>query len=103
MPSMTDTVLAPDCRRTSMMTVGLPSRRARLRCSLVPSSTRPTSRMRNGTPPRLVMTMSAKSAGAVTRPIVRKVRSLTSVVTLPPGRSAFWRTSASRTALTGMP
>ena len=100
---MTATVFEPDCRRTSMITVGLPLSLARLRCSLVPSSTRPTSLIRSGTPPRLVIMMLAKSAGVWTRPIVRSTRSWTSVVTLPPGRSAFWRTSASRTALTGMP
>ena len=43
-PSVTATVLAPDCRLTSRVTVGSPSRRASERSSLVPSSTWPTSR-----------------------------------------------------------
>ncbi len=48
--SMTATVFSPDCRRTSRMTVGTPFSRATERCSVVPSSARPTSRTRMGAP-----------------------------------------------------
>ena len=47
---MTATVFSPDCRRTSRMTLGTPFSRATERCSAVPSSARPMSRMRMGAP-----------------------------------------------------
>ena len=46
--SMTAMVFAPDWRRTSSVTVGTPLSRASERCSLVPSSAQPMSRMRIG-------------------------------------------------------
>ena len=96
--SITATVLAPDWRRTSSTTVGTPFRRANERCSLVPSSARPMSRTRIGEPLRVAITRSLNCEASAKRPIVRSVRSLTSVVTLPPGRSAFCCCSALRTS-----
>ncbi len=100
---MTATVLAPDWRSTSSVTVGEPSSRARVRCSLVPSSAWPRSRTRTGWPRRLATTRSLKSAELSKRPMVRSVCSRPPEVTLPPGASEFCRTSASRTVAMGRP
>ena len=59
------------------------------------------SRMWIGAPLRVAITRSLKLFGSTTRPIVRSVRSCALVVTLPPGKSAFWRDSAERTAVIG--
>ena len=99
--SMTATVFSPDCRRTSRMTLGTPFSRATERCSAVPSSARPTSRTRMGAPLTVEITTSSKARGSATRPRVRSEDSRRPAVTLPPGMSAFWRTSASRTAVMG--
>ena len=101
-PSMTSMVLAPDWRRTSRVTVGTPFRRATERCSLVPSSASPRSRMRTGWPLTVATTSSLKSSGVSKRPMVRNVCSRAPEVTLPPGASAFCRTMAWRTAVIGM-
>jgi len=99
---MTATVFSPDCRRTSRMTVGAPLRRAAERCSLVPSSEKPMSRTRTATPFSVATTRSLKPLGSTNRPIVRSEASLSPAVTLPPGRSAFWRAMASRTEVIGI-
>src|SRR5262249_884345 len=54
-----------DCRRTSSVTVGWPLSRAIERCSLVPSSTRPMSRILIGAPLMLATTRSSISRGSV--------------------------------------
>ena len=100
---MTATVLAPDWRRTSRTTVGTPFNRAVERCSLVPSSVRPMSRMRTDAPPIVATTRSSKARGSARRPIVRSVASRAPRVTLPPAASAFCRTIASRTSVMGIP
>ena len=61
--SITATVFAPDWRRTSRITVGTPLSRAGERCSLVPSSARPMSRMRTGAPSIVATTSSLNAAG----------------------------------------
>jgi hypothetical protein len=99
--SITSMVLAPIWPRTSRTTVGTPLSRARLRCSLVPSSARPMSRMRSGTPSTVRMTRLLNSSGSVMRPAVRRMRSLSPAVTLPPGASWFWRARAACTSLIG--
>ncbi len=55
---MTATVLAPDWRRICSCTVGTPFSRASERCSLVPSSAEPMSRMRIGAPLTVATTRS---------------------------------------------
>ena len=69
--SITATVLAPDCRRTSRMTVGTPLTRTAERCSFVPSSARPMSRTRTGAPLIVATTRSLNDRGSTTRPMVR--------------------------------
>ncbi len=101
-PSITSTVLAPDCRRMSRLTVGTPFSRAIERCSLVPSSASPRSRTRTGWPLIVATTRSLKSPALSKRPMVRSVCSRAPEVTLPPGASAFCRTMAWRTAVIGM-
>jgi hypothetical protein len=54
-----------------------------------------------GAPSTVSMTRSLNARGSVTRPMVRSVCSVDDPVTLPPGRSAFWRVSAPRTAVIG--
>ena len=100
--SITATVFSPDWRRTSSTTVGTPLSRAAERCSLVPSSARPMSLIRTGAPLMVATTRSLNDRGSATRPIVRRDCSLSPAVTLPPGRSAFWRASASRTEVMGI-
>ncbi len=100
--SITATVLVPDCRRTSRMTVGTPLTRTAERCSFVPSSARPMSRTRTGAPLIVATTRSLNDRGSTTRPMVRRDCSWLPAVTLPPGRSAFWRMMASRTAVIGI-
>jgi hypothetical protein len=100
--SIVSTVLAPLWRMMLIETVGTPLSVAIERRSLVPSSARPMSFTRMGTPFFVVMTMSLKVAGSRSLPIVRSVRSTCSPVTNPPGTSAFWRSSASRTAVMGI-
>ncbi len=100
--SITATVFSPDWRRTSRITVGTPFTRTAERCSLVPSSAHPMSRTRIGAPLMVATTRSLKERGSTTRPIVRSDCSREPAVTLPPGRSAFWRTMASRTAVIGI-
>ncbi len=97
-PLMTSTVFAPDCRRMSSVTVGVPLRRENERCSFVPSSTRPTSRSFTGAPFTFAITRSSNWRGSVYLPNVRSVSSSLPVFTFPPGTSAFWRSSASRIA-----
>ena len=101
-PSITETVLAPDWRWTSRVTVGTPFRRDSERCSLVPSSARPRSRMRTGEPLTVVTTRSLNEVSSASRPMVRRVSSRAPVVTLPPGSSAFSLKRASRTAVMGI-
>jgi hypothetical protein len=60
------------------------------------------SRTRTPTPFRVATTRSLKPFGSTKRPIVRSEASLRPAVTLPPGRSAFWRTIASRTEVIGI-
>jgi hypothetical protein len=60
------------------------------------------SRTRTGTPLRVATTSSLNERGSAMRPIVRSDASLSPEVTLPPGKSAFWRTSASRTVVIGI-
>ena len=100
--SMTATVFSPDCRRTSRTTLGTPLMRAAVRCSLVPSSAEPMSRMRMGAPRTVATTRSLNDFGSTMRPMVRSDCSRSPAVTLPPGRSAFCRTTASRTAVMGI-
>ena len=71
------------------------------RCSLTPSFARPRSRILTGTPPTVATTSSSKACASGRRPRVRSECSRVGPVTLPPGRSVFWRTSASRTAVIG--
>ena len=99
---MTATVLAPDWRSTSRVTLGWPLSRASERSSLVPSSAQPMSRTRMGEPLRVATTRSLKARASASRPMVRRVCSRWSVVTLPPGTLAFWRSTASRTAVMGI-
>ena len=61
-------VLAPDCRLTWSCTVGTPLSRASDRCSLVPSSAEPMSRMRIGTPFTVETTRSLKASGTTNPP-----------------------------------
>ena len=100
--SITATVFSPDWRRTSRMTVGAPFTRTAERCSLVPSSACPMSRTRIGAPLMVATTRSLNDRGSTTRPMVRSDCSCRPAVTLPPGRSAFCRTMASRTAVIGI-
>ncbi len=100
--SITATVFSPDCRRTSRMTEGTPLSRATERCSAVPSSARPTSRTRMGAPLTVAITRSSNARGSAMRPMVRSDDSREPAVTLPPGMSAFCRTSASRTVTIGI-
>ena len=60
------------------------------------------SRTRMGEPLRVAITRSLNAFGSVSRPIVRRVCSRWAVVTLPPGMLAFWRSTASRTAVMGI-
>ena len=71
--------------------------RAALRCSAVPSTTLPRSRMRTGTPCRTVTTTSAKARGSRTRPVTRSSRSVSPRLTRPTGTSWFSRCRASVT------
>jgi len=56
---------------------------------------------KTGAPFTVASTRSLKSRGSITRPMVRKVSSRAPRVTFPPGTSAFWRTTALRTAVIG--
>ena len=60
------------------------------------------SRTRTGTPLRVATTRSLNERGSAIRPIVLSDASLSPAVTLPPGRSAFWRMMASRTFVIGI-
>ncbi len=102
-PSMSSTVLAPDCRRISRVTVGTPFKRATERCSLVPSSARPMSETRTGVPSRVATTMLLKSVVASMRPSVRSSSWPFPCSTVPPGISVFSAATASRTSVMERP
>ena len=72
---MTCTVLADDWRRISRVTVGTPFKCATERCSFVPSSTRPMSRILTGEPLIFAITSSSIWRGSVKRPRVRSTSS----------------------------
>jgi hypothetical protein len=97
-PSITATVLVPDCRRMARSTAAWPSMLAAVSVSSVPSSAEPTSRSLICVPLRVATTRPSNSDTALTRPFMRKVSSRGPWFTVPPGSWRFWFATARDTS-----
>ena len=101
--STTATVLAPDCLRTPMPTVGSPSKWAMVSTSSAPSSTRATSSRRTGEPPTEATTSRRRSSTERNSASVFTWYSTRWLSTRPPGTSTCSRWMAAVTSSAASP